>query len=299
MLDQASQLRKLMWCSVREPPSDPARGPRVVVLSGGKGGVGVTTLAVHLSVALAYRSVPVVLVDANLYRADVAALCGVTERGSVADVLAARREIHEVLVRGPAGVLVLPGLWAPGTPAEYTAAAQERLLRQFQTLGPHAQVVVLDAGNGGSAVVRRFWAAADDVLLVTTPDAVSVMDSYATIKCLATREQRPPLQLLVNQAEGPHVVEDVHRRIDMSCQRFLGFGVGICGGVPPDEGLRAGGGWLAAGEAPTGSAAAAVARLAAALLAEHATRTPRRAVPPPHSPEPRAGQENAQPQQTY
>ena len=113
MVDQATELRKLVSQADRDPADEAGRVPRLLVLSGGKGGVGVTTLAVNLSVALSRRGNRVVLVDADLYRADVATLCGLEERGNVADVLSARRDIHEVLQRGPAGIQVVPGLWAP------------------------------------------------------------------------------------------------------------------------------------------------------------------------------------------
>ena len=274
MVDQASELRKLALQSALEAAAAGAAAPRLLVLSGGKGGVGVTTIAVNLSVALALRRVRVVLVDANLYRADVAALCGVTERGSVADVLAARRALPEVLVPGPAGIQLAPGLWAPNTPADYTVPAQERLLRQLAALGSRADLVVLDAGNGASDVVRRFWHAADDILLVTTPETLSVMDAYATLKRLAGPGGPQPLRLLVNQVPTAQAAEDVYRRIETSCQRFLGFGLRFGGELPPDAALRAasGTGRPAVLDTPHSPAAAALDRLAVSLIAEAAQR---------------------------
>jgi flagellar biosynthesis protein FlhG len=218
----------------------------------------------------------VVLVDADLYRADVATLCGLDERGNVADVLSARCDIHEVLQPGPAGIQVVPGLWAPGHPADYSETAQQRLLRQLRTLGPHADVVVLDVGNGGNNVLRRFWQSADDVLLVTTPDSMSVMDSYATIKRLATAEDRLTIRLIVNRASDQHVADDVYRRIDISCQRFLGFRVDGLGYLPTTGCVDA-----AASAAvpfvistPQSPATAALERVAAQFDSETAQATP-------------------------
>jgi len=238
-----------------------------MVLGGGKGGVGVTTLAVNLSVGLAEQGARVVIVDADLYRSDVAVLCGVTEKESVVDVFVARRDIHEVLQRGPAGIQVVPGLWAPGEQADCSETAQERLLRQFRTLGPHADLVVLDVGSGSSAFVRRFCSAADDVLLVTTPDSISVMDTYARIKSSMTGIGKTTLSLIVNQCSDPVQAADVHRRIDQSCHRFLGMRVLLLGQLPEDPHVRS-----AAGEAvpfvlgaPTSPAARGVQRMAAQL----------------------------------
>ncbi len=270
MVDQAAELRKLVVRAVRETTTDTGPSPRLLVLSGGKGGVGVTTLAVNLAVALSGQGARVVLVDADLYRADIATLCGIDERGNVADVLAARRDIHEVLHRGPSGIQVIPGLWAPGHPADFSETAQQRLLRQLGTLQRHADLIVLDVGNGGNEVVRRFWRAADEVLLVTTPDSLSVMDSYATIKRLAGAEENLTIRLVVNKAADQSVADDVHRRINVSCQRFLGFQIDRLGNLPPDDNVE-----LAAGatrpfivSAPESIAAQAVDQMAGQLVSE-------------------------------
>ena len=122
---------------MREKTAAAGPPPRLMVLVGGKGGVGVTTLAVNLSVGLAEQGARVVVVDADLYRSDVAVLCGIAERATVEDVLIARRDVHEVLQRGPAGIQIVPGLWAPGEAADCSDTAQERLLRQFQTDSVH------------------------------------------------------------------------------------------------------------------------------------------------------------------
>jgi flagellar biosynthesis protein FlhG len=229
----------------------------------------VTTLAVNLSIGLSEHGARVVVIDADLYRSDAAALCGVAEQDSVMDVFAARRDIHEVLQRGPAGIQIVPGLWAPGESADCSDTAQERLLRQFRTLGPHADVVVLDIGNGSGASIRRFCVAADDVLLVTTPDPVAVMDTYARVKSSMAGVGARDLQLIVNLCPGRRQAADVHCRIHRSCQRFLGVRVALLGQVPEDEQVR-----RAAGAAvpfvlgsPACPASRAVQQLAATLCA--------------------------------
>jgi flagellar biosynthesis protein FlhG len=238
MRDQAAELRSLVLRAARQNPVDTGPPSRLVALTGGKGGVGATTLAVNLSVALAQQGARVVLVDADLYRADVAALCSLPEQASVADVLMARRDIHEVLQRGPAGIQVLPGVWAPGPLTDCSEKAQRRLIDQLRTLGRHADVVILDVGNQPSEFVLRFWEAASEIVLVSTADSISVMDTYATIKTLAP-SGHAVMRLLVNQAAAAHEAVDVHRRIDQSCQRFLGREVGLLGFVPPDEQVAA------------------------------------------------------------
>src|SRR5262245_30489845 len=84
-------------------------GLGMVVISGGRPGVGATTVAVHLAGALAQDGLRVVLIDADLYRADVAARCNLAGGFGIGDVLAGRKNIHEVLQRGSAGMQILAG----------------------------------------------------------------------------------------------------------------------------------------------------------------------------------------------
>lgn len=239
MPDQATELRKLVLAAPRDALAGAGSPPRLLVLTGAKGGVGTTTLAVNLAVAMADHGVRVVLVDADVQRADVTTLCGLDDHQGMADVLASRRDIHEVLMRGPAGIQVVPGVWAPGVGGGYSEKSQYRLLRQLKSLGRHAEWVLVDVGHGAPDVVRRFWQAADEVLIVTTPDNVSVMDAYATLKLLLGENTPPGLRLLVNRARDADEAIDVHRRIDQSCRRFLGRDIRLVGQVPVDGNVPA------------------------------------------------------------
>jgi flagellar biosynthesis protein FlhG len=235
MIDQAAELRHLVSQASREPHTSYGPRPRLVVFSGGKGGVGVTTLAINVAISLVDQGLRVVLVDADLYRADVATLCQLPERGHVGDILSARRDIHEVLERGPGGILVVPGVWAPDHEIPFSHHAQHRLVRQIQSLGRHADLVLVDVGSASAEAVQGFWFGADEVVLVTTPDAVSVMDCYATVKtALAGGAVPKSLRLIVNKVQAPDQAADVHRRIEQSAQRFLRRHIGALGSVAWD-----------------------------------------------------------------
>ena len=204
MFDQASELRSLALRAVRDAARPGGSAPRIVVFSGGKGGVGVTTLAINIAVTMVGHGIRVVLVDADLYHADVAPLCGLPERGDVGDILTARRDIHEVLERGPGGILVVPGVWAPEHEIPFSRHAQHRLIRQIRALGRHADLVVIDLGNATADKVHWFWLGADEVVLVATPEPVAVMDGYATVKTAIGNGVSPEtLSLVVNQASAP------------------------------------------------------------------------------------------------
>jgi flagellar biosynthesis protein FlhG len=237
--DQASRLRRLMFGG--SSPSGEGSSPQLLVVAGAKGGVGTTTIAVNLAVALALDGRRTVLVDADLGRADAGALCGAPDGNTVADVLAGRLSVHEALVRGPAGILVLPGAWATGHVSECAPAAQERLLHELARLGPHAEFVVLDAGNGQHRAARRFWQAAQRVLFVTSCDETAVMNTYAAIKLLAAEGARPQVQMLVNLTVDSAKASDTQTRLRRAGRRFLGLALVDAGQVPCDDRVAAAG----------------------------------------------------------
>jgi flagellar biosynthesis protein FlhG len=208
-------------------------GARLLVLSGGRPGVGATLLALKLAEVLANEALRVLLIDADLYRADIADQCQLTAAHNIHDVLRGQKTIHEVLQRGPAGIQIAAGAASVEARASATDRAIQRLIRQLPTLAKHADWLIVDAGNQPTELAARLWSIADDLLLVTAPDVVAVMDTYALIKTLISKHTpHRSVSLVVNQSPDDATALDVHRRIDQSCRRFLGLAIGFCGSVP-------------------------------------------------------------------
>jgi flagellar biosynthesis protein FlhG len=272
MHDQADELRVLarQWASESRPA---AGGPRKIVVSAGKGGVGTTTVAVNLAAALGRQGCRTILVDADFSGADAAMLCGIESRDTIADVLSGRRSVHEVLQPGPGGIQVVPGIWSPGSIPDCSPSAQQRLLRELDHLGRHAEVVVLDAGSGLNHIVQRFWQAADELLVVTTVEAVSIMDAYAAIKLLLAERVPAVVCTVVNQSPEAGVAIGVHARIAQACQRFLGLRVDRGGSVPWDSSVASANrsGQPLVIENPAAPAAREIERMAEQLLSPEKT----------------------------
>jgi flagellar biosynthesis protein FlhG len=196
----------------------------MMVVAGGKGGVGATTVAVNLAAALADRDHRVVVVDAARQHADLAQVAGVgpISGGTVADVLTGKCSALDALAPGPAGTLLLANRWAPKSSPDCSRHAQHRLLAELCTLGDVTDLLVVDVGSGLNAWTRRFWLRSRLVVLVTTTDDVSVMDTYATIKLATSESAAGNVRVLANRCESAATADDVAGRISEVCQRFLG-----------------------------------------------------------------------------
>ncbi|ADB18218.1 chromosome partitioning ATPase-like protein [Pirellula staleyi DSM 6068] len=227
-MDQATQLRSLMLRAARQAADELATPPQTVVVAAGRAAAGCTTVALNLAYAFASQGLRTVLVDAHWGQGDIAPLCRIESSVGLADVLTLQKDIHEVLTLGPCGVQVVT--CSAVTKTAFETRGVQKLLRQIRSLSRYADVVVVDAGTGRSELSTGLWQAADELLLVTTPDAVAVMDSYALVKSLVNRQAvTTRLSLVVNQSQSAEEAADVHRRIDQSCSRFLGLRLPMLG----------------------------------------------------------------------
>ena len=228
-MDQATELRALV-SHVATAHAPVAARPRRIVVFGGKGGVGTTTVAVNLAVALAQQAERSLLCDAA--GGDVALQCRLEPQFTLADALAGNRTLAQALHPGPAGVQILPAAREPVRWHETSAHAWNRLMTQLVSLAPRPDVVVIDAGSRPDPLARQLWQAADRVLLVTSVETAAIMDAYAAIKLLTGPTRSASIALVVNRAPQELMADEAQQRLAQACRRFLGLPLRSVGHVP-------------------------------------------------------------------
>ncbi|MBN2291539.1 MAG: AAA family ATPase [Pirellulales bacterium] len=241
MIDQANELRELVRREAERLQTSSHCRPRFLVVSGGRDGVGTTTVALRLAIEASRSGRRVLLVDADANRGDAASICRLEERYTLADVLSARRSVGEAIQPGPAGIWVLPGGWTgnrvPGHEEETPGQFRTRLAQPLKAMGERFDAIVIDAGNGANHVTTQRWREADTVLLVTTTDLPAVMDSYATVKHSTVKETSMPVFCLVNMSPDAETAISVFTRMERSCRRFLGISLQNAGYLSRDSSL--------------------------------------------------------------
>lgn len=210
---------------------------RTLVVASGKGGVGKSNLCANLAVALGQLGARVVLLDADLSQANLDLLLGVHPRYDLQHVLEGERQLEEIVVEGPAGVRLVPAASDVPELAELDDYRRECLLRGIGTLVGDADLLIIDTASGVSRDALALCLAADDVIVMTTPEMPAFADAYGLIKVLNAQGIRRAPHLLVSQAAGPEEAEETTHRIRLVARRFLHLEVDSWGAVPEDPAI--------------------------------------------------------------
>ncbi len=231
--DQASQLRELVERSRHDGQLRPAPLATAIMVTGGKGGIGKSSLALNLAIALARLGSRICLLDASLGLGHLDLMCGLNGYWNLGHVLAGSRQLSDIMLDGPADIHIVPGAGRLANPDCSSDCVGTDVRRQLATLESEHDVLLFDTGDGFHPFASRCAAAADTVLLVTTPEPTAIAGAYATIKSLpASGEGR--LLTLVNRATSAGQAEDIHQRLAKTTRIFLESEPDTAGWIPED-----------------------------------------------------------------
>lgn len=239
MHDQAEGLRRLARGSKASPDRGGTRlgagSTRVIAVTSGKGGVGKTNLVVNMGIAMAQAGKHVVVMDADLGLANIDILLGLSPKYNLEDVIRGRKTMPEILLSGPAGIRIVPASSGVEELANLDPDRLDKLIRQVAWLGETADILLIDTGAGMSRNVTAFALAAQEVVLVTTPEPTAITDAYVMIKVIVSRNARARIGLLANMVVTREAGRMVYDRLNLLSSRFLGRGVDYLGCVFQDK----------------------------------------------------------------
>jgi flagellar biosynthesis protein FlhG len=216
MGDQAERLRQMIGNSsaAAKRPVVKARSDsstRVIAVTSGKGGVGKTNFTVNLALALAGLSKKVLILDADLGTANVDVVLGYSSKSSILNLLEDGITAEEIVTEGPRGIRFISGGSGIYRLANLHGDQLQSLVSKISIFDDWADIILVDTGAGLSQNVLNFVTAADEVIIVATPEPTSITDAYALMKVYAGNQGQAPLKLVVNRvaeaAEGQLVAD--------------------------------------------------------------------------------------------
>jgi flagellar biosynthesis protein FlhG len=226
--DQAEGLRRMM---------NP-QPVRVMAVTGGKGGVGKTNIAVNLGVALSEAGHRVLLLDADLGLANVDVVLGLHPNYDLSHVLRGERELDEIIIEGPSGMKVVPGASGIQSMAELSPAEHAGIINAFSELAADLDTLIVDTAAGISDTVISFSRAAQELLVVVCDEPASITDAYALIKLLNRDYGIDRFRIVTNMIRTPQEGLDLFSKLFRVTDRYLDVMLMHAGSIPYDEALR-------------------------------------------------------------
>jgi len=208
---------------------------QVIAVSSGKGGVGKSNIVANLAVALTRVGKRVLILDADLGLGNLDVLLGLVPRHTIEDVLVGTHTLDEIVLKGPAGIQVLPASTGVPRLTALTDAQQLMIQEQLAQLAAEMDILLIDTGAGISPNVTFFASAADETMIVVSPEPTSLTDAYALIKVLTRQYRERRFKVLVNQAKSPREAAEVFGKLDVAVDHFLHVAVELVGAIPYDD----------------------------------------------------------------
>ncbi len=198
-----------------------------VLVTGGKGGVGKTTVAGNMGVELARTGRRVLLVDLDLGLSNLDVLFGLSAvEARIDQALDGTCSMQDCIVEGPGGVHLIPAASGEEAMGALSEDRQAKLLELIAEVAPQYDIIVGDSAAGIGPEVLGFASVADRVFVVTTPELAALTDAYGLIKALGQFGARsdvdiPTPEIIVNHAKGVEEGKAVAAKLRSICERFL------------------------------------------------------------------------------
>ncbi|MCX8131234.1 MAG: AAA family ATPase [Clostridia bacterium] len=208
---------------------------RFITITSGKGGVGKTSFIINYAITLARKGKKVVVLDADLGMANVDVLMKVNSRYNIIDVIDGSKSIQEVIIEAPGGIKLVPGGSGIQDLANLTPPQFYRITAGFSFLEQNFDYVLIDTGAGLSKNVTNFIYAADETVILTTPEPHAITDAYSIIKVILDKSRDIHLKLIINKCETSQEGEAVLSRITSVVRNFLNYNIVPCGYIPESK----------------------------------------------------------------
>ncbi len=228
MCDQAQALRELI-------KAQSAPNMNVITVTGAKGGVGKSSVALNLSIALNKRGKRTLVVDMDLGLANIDVMLGTKTEYDLLSVIEGSRDIHDIIGTGICGVKYISGGSGMEELVNLDETAVGRIITQLLCLEDVADTIIFDTGAGISEIILRLISASNDTLLVTMPEPTSFMDAYALVKIMSQRKINPNIKLIINKADTEREAQSAAEGFISIAEKYSGIAIKHLGYILNDE----------------------------------------------------------------
>ncbi len=235
MADQAETLRELM----KNKNSSNESRTRIITVASGKGGVGKTNISTNLAIAYAKLGKRVILMDADLGLANVNVVLGIIPKYNLYHLIRKQKTMREIIMDTDYGIQIVAGASGFAKIANLSEEERHNFINELSEMS-NADIIIIDTSAGVSNNVLAFVAAADEAIIVTTPEPTAITDAYGIIKIIATEIDNLGigLKLIVNRVKSVTEGKKVAERVINIAGQFLNLKVDYLGYVYEDPAVQ-------------------------------------------------------------
>ena len=211
---------------------------RTISIASGKGGVGKTTLTANLAACLAGHGSEVLVFDGDLGLANVDIFFGVRPEYTMHDLLRGAKDMNDIITPVMKGVDLVPGGSGIYELAHLNAFQRRSLIEASLFMNKSYDFMLIDSAPGISDGVLHLNSAAEECLVVITPDPASLTDAYAMIKILNQKYRVNRFSVVCNLVSNNQEGISLFHKFSEVIHRFLFVGLDLMGVIPADQALR-------------------------------------------------------------
>ena len=172
---------------------------KVIVITSGKGGVGKTTSTANIGTALALQGKKVCLIDMDIGLRNLDVVLGLENRiiYDIVDVVEGRAKLHQAIIKDKRfddNLYLLPA----AQNADKHSLNEEQMIELVGELKEDYDFVIIDCPAGIEQGFKNSVAAADEAILITTPEISAIRDADRIIGLIEQMDIEGP-RLIINR----------------------------------------------------------------------------------------------------
>jgi flagellar biosynthesis protein FlhG len=231
MNDQAHALRNLVR---KEGVPSGEKSTRILTITSGKGGVGKSNFTLNFALQLQTRGYQVLVFDADVGLANIDVLMGASPTYNLYHLLKREQSIQDIIYQGYNNLQFIAGGSGFNDLLSLSQEELDYFTDQVQLLNGTYDFILFDTGAGLTKESLAFITAAEQTIVVTTPEPTSITDAYATIKIVHSIEPSMPFQLVVNRVQNKKEGQQTADKIRVVANRFLQLDIPTLGFLHED-----------------------------------------------------------------
>lgn len=242
-MDQAEKLREIMNSKNKKKNKEfeskknhtPIEKAKVISISSGKGGVGKTNFAINFAISLKNQGYRVVIIDADIGLGNVEILSGINVKNTISDIIFSDKTILEIMEKGPGGIKIISGGSGLQELALLNDGNLSKFIKEINNLQAIMDYIIIDTGAGISPAVIDFIMASDEVIIVSTGDPTSIMDSYILIKSITTMAFNGKINVISNLVKNEKEGREVYNKLKKASSSFLKVNINYFGCIERNQ----------------------------------------------------------------